>query len=252
MIINAYLYYAELAASLGWPDQAISVLTRAIELERENLGESYSRLALLYNTRGNVHHSQQNYIDAKSDHTRAIRYDIDQPVSYILRAQIYYCLHEFSKSAQDITRAIRRIPIGPNPMYSGLYNNRGIAYYLMGELDKAIKDFTTSIVLDPNDSVSYLNRGVAYFYQGNNKNAFADFEKALSFYPPDVLIHNTPDNLLGMRNMLLSMRQQQQEKTKPVRSSLTTNGIFNQNAQIRYYQQRKERQALRTTNGRGR
>ena len=41
------------------------------------------------------------------------------------------------------------------------YFNRGNAYLLKGEIDKAIEDYDTAIKLDPDDDQSYCHRGLA-------------------------------------------------------------------------------------------
>jgi len=43
--------------------------------------------------------------------------------------------------------------------YAGTYNNRGVAYYMKGEYDRAIRDYNKAIELKPDCAEAYYNRG---------------------------------------------------------------------------------------------
>ena len=58
------------------------------------------------------------------------------------------------------------------------YNARGIAYYSLGEYQRAVRDYSKAIELDPNDAVAYNNRSLAYRRLGQDVEADADETKA--------------------------------------------------------------------------
>ena len=58
------------------------------------------------------------------------------------------------------------------------YNNRGGAYYLKGEYDSAIVDFTKAIELNPNYAIAYNNRGVAYHLKKEYDSAIVRFHQS--------------------------------------------------------------------------
>lgn len=60
-----------------------------------------------------------------------------------------------------------------------LYNNIGISHYLLGDLEKAIQNFSMAIELDPKFAIAYDNRGNAYDYLGNAQKAIADYDIAI-------------------------------------------------------------------------
>jgi protein O-mannosyl-transferase len=64
-----------------------------------------------------------------------------------------------------------RIPIA--------YNNRGIAWGMRGEPDRAIADYTKALSLDPALSRARLNRGIAYNGQGQRDLAIEDFSEVI-------------------------------------------------------------------------
>ena len=58
----------------------------------------------------------------------------------------------------------------------------GIAAYKSKDYDKAIRNFTEAIRLNP-DASAYYNRGIAYMAKGDNARAIADFEAVLKLSP---------------------------------------------------------------------
>lgn len=58
------------------------------------------------------------------------------------------------------------------------YYNLGSIYYVKGEYDKAIVDFTKAIEIDPNGATAYKNRGFAYYAKKEYDRAWEDVYKA--------------------------------------------------------------------------
>jgi tetratricopeptide (TPR) repeat protein len=58
--------------------------------------------------------------------------------------------------------------------------NRGILYYLAGNLSAAHADYDQAIALDPNEAEAWLNKGMATLKAGNSSAAAPMFERALS------------------------------------------------------------------------
>ncbi|MBI4798172.1 MAG: tetratricopeptide repeat protein [Desulfarculus sp.] len=65
------------------------------------------------------------------------------------------------------------------------YNNRGSAYDDKSATDKAIKDFSKAIQLNPRYDAPYFNRSHAYERKGMITEAYADMEKAAQLEPDD-------------------------------------------------------------------
>jgi Flp pilus assembly protein TadD len=63
--------------------------------------------------------------------------------------------------------------------------NRGIAYSISGDQDRAIADFTTAIGINPREVEAYNSRGIAYRRNGNCDLAIADYDKAIEIRPGD-------------------------------------------------------------------
>ena len=58
--------------------------------------------------------------------------------------------------------------------------NRGIVYYLSGNLAAANRDYDQAIALDPNEPEAWLNKGMAALGAGNSGAALSMFERALA------------------------------------------------------------------------
>ncbi|HVF98880.1 MAG TPA: tetratricopeptide repeat protein [Chloroflexia bacterium] len=89
-----------------------------------------------------------------------------------------YEVGDVDKAIAEFSEAIRL-----KPDYAIAYNNRGIAYRYKNMLDEAIADFSKSIELAPNDGRFYLERGTTYMYKGNYDNAVPDFTRATELLP---------------------------------------------------------------------
>ena len=63
------------------------------------------------------------------------------------------------------------------------YFNRGLAYYKLGEFNKAIQDFNVVIGKEPEDFEAWYNRGLAHLDAGNIDSAIRDYEKSIALHP---------------------------------------------------------------------
>ena len=68
--------------------------------------------------------------------------------------------------------------IDHNPEDVVAFHNRGDAYGLKGDFDRAISDYTKAIELNPNYAPAYNSRGRAYTRKGDYIRAVADVTKA--------------------------------------------------------------------------
>jgi tetratricopeptide (TPR) repeat protein len=59
------------------------------------------------------------------------------------------------------------------------FNNRGLAYRLKGDYDRAIADYAQAIKLNGKFAAAFNNRGVAYDKKGDYDRAIADFDQAI-------------------------------------------------------------------------
>jgi tetratricopeptide (TPR) repeat protein len=110
---------------------------------------------------------------------------IDRPGEETLRALnglgcAYLGLATGPKKDDLIAEAIRCLDrvIEDSPKFAPAYNNRGRAYHLRKEPDRAIADFSKAIELNTAYADAYENRGKAWEDKGEQKRAEADAAKA--------------------------------------------------------------------------
>ncbi|MCE5301448.1 MAG: tetratricopeptide repeat protein, partial [Spirochaetia bacterium] len=77
------------------------------------------------------------------------------------------------------------------------YTNLGLAYYYMGDFEKAKKAWLTSIELNPNDPAAYVNAAFAFVNLRNSAEAMKYINMALKLDPNN-------QNALQLRNSIMA------------------------------------------------
>ena len=85
----------------------------------------------------------------------------------LLKKNLGNAIYYFTKALQNY----------PNDFF--IYFQRGLARYENGDINGSIEDYTKSINLNPFNREAYNNRGVAYSILGEYKKAISDFNNAL-------------------------------------------------------------------------
>ena len=80
------------------------------------------------------------------------------------------------------TRAIESRTFSGSEL-AAIHNDRGWAYYGMGNLDRAIADYTEAIRNNPKDAVAFTNRGIAWHDRRDHERALADTNEAIRLDP---------------------------------------------------------------------
>ncbi len=98
---------------------------------------------------------------------------------HLRRGEDLASLRDYNGAIAEYDRAIQA-----KPDYAEAYNDRGFAYYLKGNAERAIADFTRAIELRPNYPKAYNSRGVVYMTNGyGSARAVADFDRAIALQP---------------------------------------------------------------------
>lgn len=98
----------------------------------------------------------------------------------------HYLKGQLDTAIKEYTKAISR-----NNKDADAYYNRALAYIDKGEYENAIRDLTITIRLDPDSVDAYCNRGGVNFRLGKFDEALADYNAALKMSPNDAdLYHN--------------------------------------------------------------
>lgn len=107
----------------------------------------------------------------------------DRPQDYRYfndRGVAYKRLGNLEMALADYNKAVSL-----NPGYTQALNNRGLVFLEQGSYDKAIADFSEALKHGGLQSKIYTNMGLARAKQGNHIAAIKDFDKAFSYRPLD-------------------------------------------------------------------
>jgi S1-C subfamily serine protease len=93
----------------------------------------------------------------------------------------------FSVPASSVVRLLHRCkgegPLVRFPLVASAYVERGVTWIEQKDHDKAIRDFTEAIRLDPGNAFAYGSRGCARSMEGDYDAAIRDFNEALRLDP---------------------------------------------------------------------
>jgi protein O-mannosyl-transferase len=100
------------------------------------------------------------------------------PLAFNQRGIAFYDMGQLDSAGKDFERAIAL-----NPSYIDAHNNFGMTLYKMGRLDDAIGEFDKAIALNTSYREAYNNRGMAFNDKGQLDRAIEDFKMAIALYP---------------------------------------------------------------------
>lgn len=152
---------------LGDIDRAIQDYDQTIRLGPAN--------ANAYNNRGAAYYKLKQYERAIGDYDQGIRIDPGNAVTYNNRGSAYAYLGEHQRAIEDYNQAIEL-----DPDVAKVYNNRGNEYVSLEEYELAMLDYNRAINLSLGSLPAYYtNRGWAYYKMGDMRKAIEDYTTAL-------------------------------------------------------------------------
>jgi lipoprotein NlpI len=98
--------------------------------------------------------------------------------TYNNRGDAYIVKGEYDRAIKDYDQAIHLLPD-----YALAFKNRGIAYGTKGQYDLAIEDFGQAILLKSDDAGAFNSRGIAYGMKGDYDRAIQNFDQAILLQP---------------------------------------------------------------------
>ena len=180
----AYLnrgYAYQLSGKLS---SAMTDFNRAIELN--------PRLAEAYLNRGSIFQEHGELEAAIKDYDRAIRIDHNYTEAYFNRGGARFLQHNYRGAIADFDQVITRLPKYRSDTFTlqistsllpPSYTIRGLAWEYLGDLDRALADFSAAIRLDPGFASAFNNRGIIYEIKGDSAAALQNYDEALRLDP---------------------------------------------------------------------
>jgi len=110
--------------------------------------------------------------------------------AYSFRADVYQCraafqgggteIQDYNKAVKDYTKAIQL-----NPASDTNYVSRGDTYRYLGQYPKAMQDYAKAIQINPTKNTNYSARGDSHASLGQYSKAIKDYNKAIQLNPKD-------------------------------------------------------------------
>jgi tetratricopeptide (TPR) repeat protein len=191
---------ADKLADAGKYEDAISIYKGIYDTKPST--EIKSKLANMYVKSAIEYIKLSNYTHAVADYNEAIIYDSSMDLKTQL-SEAYYKRGSASFKKEQQTPVLMLIPdrankasstlrdsipmaisdfssaIDLNPVYKDALNDRGYAYVVITEYDKALPDLNKVIEMDPVNKVAYYGRSIAWAGKGNYDVALQDVSKAI-------------------------------------------------------------------------
>lgn len=163
-------------------ETAVKLYTHAIEQAPDD--------SEIYNLRGTAYWYNAAYSEAVADFNISLL-QTDDPI-YILnnRGHTLAEMGEYERAVEDLNRAIE-LGIRQDDRTTVAYsrNGLGLAYAGLKKFDQALKQFKQSVELEPDNSWAYFNRAQAYEWMGQIDKAIADYETSLEKDNPPLNPH---------------------------------------------------------------
>ena len=173
--------------------QVIKAYTEAIKIN--------SQYSIYYSCRAYGYENMEDYQNALKDYTQAITLSQNSGYAYMNRARVYEFLGENAKALADYDKVVTDRSVSgakeererlekemsslktPEEIKANAFLKR--AYFLREgrNYNRALKNYSQAIKLNPNNSATYSGRGVTYENLGDLKKALADYDKALELDP---------------------------------------------------------------------
>lgn len=198
--------YASMYDCQGSADFKLGNYQKAIKSFSKYL-KIHPKEASKYELRGECYFYSGDYGKAIQDFTNVIEFtskenQIYSPV-YIKRAEAYMGLNDSEKAIKDYNKVIQE-PSKKHLYAPQAYMGRGGVHLKLSNLKQAISDFDKVIELYSGHYVAFYDRGLAYYQLGNQEKAIddmeiaacMDFKEAQEFLKSKGLWGKTPEEIL--------------------------------------------------------
>ncbi len=127
--------------------------------------------------------NNQQYDKAVLDLSLFIMLNPTYSPGYYTRAQSYIGMNDYAHALEDVDQAIDTAGTIATADYAAeLYSLRGEIDQQQKNMGDALKDYTQSITIKPNEN-ALANRGILYLSQQNFQSALSDFNDAIQLDP---------------------------------------------------------------------
>ena len=165
----------------GWIDRKHLSLISAdyVGVAHESIQDVPKRLAALHAS-SEEHLSRSDFLASLQASSEVLKLDPDSALTFVRRGHCWYMLGDDEKAIADFTRAIEL-----EPKYEQAYLGRGDALFSSGQYDHAIADYDTVVKANPKAEGAHYMLGRCSYAKGEYDQAVADYDAALALHPND-------------------------------------------------------------------
>jgi tetratricopeptide (TPR) repeat protein len=136
---------------------AIDSYNSSLDFIDINLPDKEKKYSRLFTKIGSCYLKQNNFEEAISAFTKAIRYDRLNSDAYLQRSKAYRSLKRYGEALEDAEHAVQLASDN-----AAAFNSRGICNMYLAKGREALADFNEAIALKPDYAQAYHNRGNVY------------------------------------------------------------------------------------------
>lgn len=163
--------------NLGAHKEAVQAYSRSLKLSKSD----DIIKAVTFSNRGNCYHYLKKYSKAIKDYTSALEIERTAEL-YCFRGESYLEQKKYKAALKDF-----HVSIQLSAQYARAYIGRGNAYsfnrHYKRHLNKALRDYTTAIELEPFNMYAHVERARVYYALERYKEAIKDYSVILEEEP---------------------------------------------------------------------
>ncbi|KAM5163778.1 LOW QUALITY PROTEIN: tetratricopeptide repeat protein 13 [Mantella aurantiaca] len=152
---------AEILSPLGRISEALSDLTRAIQLQPS---------ARLYRHRGTLHFISEDYIAAHEDFQRSLELNRNQPIAILYKGLTFFHRGLLKISVHTVLSIV-------------LLKCFMFCFRELGNFEAAMENFQKALMLNQNHVQTLQLRGIMLYHHGSLQEALANFKRCLQLEP---------------------------------------------------------------------
>lgn len=186
---------------MGKYGDAVAALTESINLNPD-YAEAYFRRGICFYYMGEEDLAILDFKNAGNIEYTDPRPRLWEGFSYAKKGDYHEAIRAYGQALVESDR------------YVPAYVNRGLAYMMLGENEKALADLNAAVRLEPAEWTHYFKRGIAYERLGRRQQAADSFINAIRFYdkyPPAYRHAATALDALGHRDLAQTYRDKANE-----------------------------------------
>ncbi|XP_056620442.1 tetratricopeptide repeat protein 13 isoform X2 [Triplophysa dalaica] len=166
---EVYEQRAEILSPLGRISEALSDLTKAIQLQPS---------ARLYRHRGTLLFISEDYIAAMEDFQQSLELKKNQPIAMLYKGLTFFHRGLLKEAIEVFKEALKL-----KSDFIDAYKSLGQAYRELGDFENAMDSFQKALLLDQNHIQSLQLRGMMLYHHGSLQEAIGNFKRCLQLEP---------------------------------------------------------------------